>query len=314
MHLELEDLLVCPSCHGGLTCALTEIRCKMCAHSFAVVDGIPVLLSDHHAAEHDELEHQPTGAHKCQQAVYFDREEAAEFEITRPRGTPALYSWLIDEKFRRSVAGLTSLLPGASALIVCGGSGMDTEFLARASARVIVSDISIGAIRRARERARRFGFAMSSIVADVEQLPFVDRAVEIVYVHDGLHHLSRPLLGLSEMARVAARAISVNEPARAAITAAAVRLGLSSNHEISGNRVARMSTEEIAAELRNRGFQVVRSERYGMYYRHEPGAVFRAMSSRGVFPIIKTGYRLLNGIAGRLGNKLTVQAVRQPTN
>ncbi len=307
---ELQELAVCPSCHGGLTHSPTGIRCETCARTFALVDGIPILLIDPDTAGHDELEHLHSSRQKRQQASYFDREEAAEFEIMRPHGSPALYDWLIQEKFRRSIAGLTSSLPGGTALIVCGGSGMDAEFLARAGARVIVSDIAIGAIQRARERSRRFGFPVTPIVADVERLPFADGTVDLVYVHDGLHHLDQPLVGLAEMARVAARAISVNEPARAAITAAAVRLGLSSNQEISGNRVARMSREEIAAALRCHGFRIVHSERYGMYYRHEPGALFRAMSSRAVFPIVKTGYQLLNGVAGHLGNKLTVQAVR----
>jgi ubiquinone/menaquinone biosynthesis C-methylase UbiE/uncharacterized protein YbaR (Trm112 family) len=302
--------LVCPSCRGALAWLPDEIGCQSCLSTFPIVDGIPVLLRDQRAAHHDELEHLHGPNHKQTQAAYFDRNLAAEFEITRPHGTPALYSWLIQEKFRRSIAGLTSIVPGATALCICGGSGMDAEFLAGAGAHVIVADISIGAVRRARERAHRYGFEITPVVADIEQLPFADRGVDLVYVHDGLHHLENPLTGMREMARVAGRAVSINEPARAAITAIAVRLGLSSDRETSGNRVARVTAEEIRTELCAQGFQIVHRQRYGMYYRHEAGAVFRFLSRPPVFAATTVGYRIANQLAGQLGNKLTVQAIR----
>jgi SAM-dependent methyltransferase len=187
---------------------------------------------------------------------------------------------------------------------------MDAEFLARSGAQVIVSDISIGAMQRARERARRYGLAITPIVADVERLPFRDRSVDLVYVHDGLHHLATPFAGLAEMARVAGFAVSVNEPARAAVTALAIRLGLALEREPAGNRVARLRPQEVTAELGRRGFRIVHAERYGMYYPHTPGRLFRALSSRSVFPIVCAGTRSVSRLAGGLGNKLTIQAVR----
>jgi ubiquinone/menaquinone biosynthesis C-methylase UbiE len=44
-------------------------------------------------------------------------------------------------------------------------------------------------------------------VADAERLPFPDRSIDVVYVHDGLHHLARPEAGLAEMTRVARLAV-----------------------------------------------------------------------------------------------------------
>ena len=96
------------------------------------------------------------------------------------------------EKFRRSVKGVEDRLPGATLLTVCGGSGMDAEFLAQQGAVVIASDLSLGAAQRAVERGRRAGLPIEAVVADAEHLPFADRSVDIVYVHDGLHHLSDP--------------------------------------------------------------------------------------------------------------------------
>ncbi len=308
---DLRSLLVCPACRGTLAWSPDEARCEACGLTYPIVDDIPVLLVDQSAAEHDELDHLHGHEHKHQQAAFFDRDEAAEFEIVRPHGTAALYRWLLREKFRRSVRGLRPLPKGGTALTVCGGSGMDAEFLARSGMHVIASDISIGAARRARERARRYGLAITPIVADVERLPFADESIEMVYVHDGLHHLERPADGVSEMARVASRAVSVTEPARAAVTALAVRFGLALAREEAGNRVARLTPRELAEGLRAAGFQPVHQERYAMYYRHEPGRLFVALSQPVLFPPARAGWRVANWLVGRWGNKVTVQAVRE---
>jgi ubiquinone/menaquinone biosynthesis C-methylase UbiE/uncharacterized protein YbaR (Trm112 family) len=293
---DIRDILACAVCRESLSWSGEQAQCRGCRAIYPIVDGIPVLAPDR-------------DAHKDEQARFFDAAEA-EFEITRPHGTPRLYRWLIDEKFRRSVSGLDHLLPGATALSVCGGSGMEAEFLARCGAQVMLADISAGAASRARERASRFAFELTPVVADVERLPFRDRSVDLVFVHDGLHHLARPTDGLAEMARVAAHAVSINEPARAAVTQVAVRLGVSDVAEDAGNRIERVDPSELARVLENHGFRIVQTRRYGMFYRHEPGPAMRLFSSRTLFPLATGAVRGFNAVAGQFGNKLTIQAVR----
>jgi ubiquinone/menaquinone biosynthesis C-methylase UbiE len=272
--------------------------CPSCGADYASLDGIPVLVP------------RTIGdAHKSQQAQFFDGADH-EYEITRPHGTPALYQWLIEEKFRRSITMLQGMLHGASVLTVCGGSGMDAELLARAGAQVVCTDLSPGATRRARERSHRYDVAISPIVADIECLPFADRSFDIVYVHDGLHHLDAPIRGLREMLRVARFAISVNEPAHAAITRIAVKVGAADEEEEAGNAIRRLRPHLVIAEIQRAGFKVLRAERYGMYYRHEAGAVFRVLSRPAILPFVEAGLRGFNRIGGRVGNKLTVQAAR----
>jgi hypothetical protein len=118
------------------------------------------------------------------------------------------------------------------------------------------------------------------------------------------------MVGLREMARVARRAISVNEPARANATRMAVRVRLSVEREEAGNRVARMSVPEIEDVLRQARFEIVRAERYAMLYRHEPGTPTRLLSRPGVSALARGGWRAGNAAIGRFGNKLTVQALR----
>jgi uncharacterized protein YbaR (Trm112 family) len=202
----MEDLqrflghLACPACHGDLLDEGHRLTCLSCAHTYPIDDGVPIFV-DPELVDHDELDHlaghggpgdvSPRQRHKAEQATYSDRRSMAEFEIERPAGTARLYRFLLLEKFRRAVRPLGRRLDGWTALAVCGGSGMDAEFLARAGASVISSDISIGAARRTQERARRHGIAIVSIVADVEHLPFHDRSIDLVYVQDGPRRASR---------------------------------------------------------------------------------------------------------------------------
>jgi ubiquinone/menaquinone biosynthesis C-methylase UbiE/uncharacterized protein YbaR (Trm112 family) len=304
---DLIALLACPACGGALSArgASGDLECEACGARYPVDAGIPILL----ASARDRAG-APASSHKQTQVAFFDAAPADDFGVTRPRGAPALHGWLLCEKLRRSVLGIEDLLPGSTALTVCGGSGLDAEFLARAGARVVLTDISLGVLRQAAERARRFGLDVEIVVADAENLPFRDDSVDIAYVHDGLHHLERPALALAEMARVSRRAVSVSEPASALATSAAVRLGLAEHREEAGNVVRRLTLTEIVSELATHGFEPLAPHRYAMYYRHWPGRPVRLLSRRGLLAPATRGFLLANRLGGRFGNKLAVQAIR----
>jgi ubiquinone/menaquinone biosynthesis C-methylase UbiE len=300
VNTSMRDVLVCPACRGSLAWTDETASCLRCRVDYPVEDGIPVLL-----ANNDE--------HMEQQASFFNS-APGEFEIARPHGAPRLYRWLIEEKFRRSLSSLDGLIAGATALTVCGGSGMDAEFLALRGASVYLADISLGAATRARARAKQRNFELFPLVADAAALPFPDRSVDLTYVHDGLHHLERPAAGLRETARVARRAISVNEPARAALTTLAVYVGLSELEEDAGNRIERLDPKWVTQELAQAGFEPLLTQRYGMVYRHEPGSISRVLSRPPLFQATTSVIRSFNGLAGGVGNKFTVQAVRPSAN
>jgi SAM-dependent methyltransferase len=302
---ELLDLLACPLCHRALEAPAADpplLVCAACGSRYPLHLDIPLLVPPLAGEE---------SAHKRHQIEFFDQPSVDDFGVTRPRGAPELYGWLLREKFRRSVLGLEDILPGATVLTVCGGSGIDAEFLVGAGARVIVSDISVGVLLQARERARRFGLHLWLVAADVEALPFRDGSVDVAYVHDGLHHVEEPAVALAEMARVARRAVSVTEPARALATASAVQLGLAEDEEEAGNPVRRLTLHEVVAELDGLGFRALRPHRYAMYYRHWPGRGVRVLSKPMLLPLATAAFRAVNRVVGRFGNKLTVQAVRR---
>ena len=314
----LLDVLACPvdpqhplllrETWEGKPCQEGTLWCDACELTFPIRGGIPILLPPGVDSSHgcDQLDH--THEHKRQQANYFDHEVAVEFEIVRPDGAPLAYRWLMGEKFRRSTELLPSLR-GATVVDACCGSGMNAEFLAREGAKVIALDISEGCAIRAQERARRRGLSYLVVVGDVEHLPVRTGSVDVTYVHDGLHHLTEPMLGVRELARVARGAVSINEPAHALGTQIAVHLGISTNRETAGNRVARLCAEDVCKELRSAGFEPQR-RRYLMYYKHEPGRVMRLLSRPGVHHLYRRMVGLSNFAIGRWGNKLQVTAVR----
>jgi len=305
---DLLALLTCPACLEGDLLGLDRrepertLACSGCGAEYPVRGGIPILLSPglDPGAAHDELDH--AAGHKRRQAGWFDRAVAEEFETIRPHGTPRAHRWLLTSKLGRGLRRLPPLR-GATVVDACCGSGMEAEFLARRGARVVAIDISEGAARRARVRAERFGLDYLTVVGDVERLPVRTRAADISYVHDGLHHLADPMVGIRELARVAQRALSVNEPTDAVMTQAAVLLGLSANRENAGNAVRRLRPSVVRRELEAAGFQVS-VDRYLMYYRHEPGAVMRLLSGPWVFPLYRRLVAIADFAIGRFGNKL----------
>ena len=104
----------------------------------------------------------------------------------------------------------TGLLPEQwTALVVCGGVGGEGTYLAnRGCQSVVVSDFSAHALEICARRDPR----LRTLQLNAEALDLPDNTFDIVLVQDGLHELRRPVLGLTEMLRVARRAVAVIEP------------------------------------------------------------------------------------------------------
>lgn len=292
--------LTCPDCRSTLNSTSVAFLCSQCGRRYAITDGVPIVSL-------------ATGdAEKRQQVSFYDTHADDLHETRRPWDRPSFHAWLLTEKFRLATAPLRGgVEEPSSALVVCGGSGLDAEFLSRFVPDVVTSDISLGASRRALERARARGTAYGVVVADAERLPFADGAADLVFVHDGLHHLANPLQAIREMARVARRAISITEPSVSAATKVAIRARIADETEEAGNVVRRLSLEEIENVVAGAGFYVVRATRYGMFYRDGRGVFTRVASQPLILPIARALVRLTMRLSAPIGNKLVLVATRR---
>jgi SAM-dependent methyltransferase len=244
------------------------------------------------------------------QMDHFDSIGVTELEINRPHGCGQVYNFLLEEKFEIVTGLLERVLEGNSVLNLCCGSGMDAEFLARSGAEVVGVDISIGALRGAKERAERYGVKYDLVVGDAERLPVQDKSFDIAFVHDGLHHLDSPELGFQEMVRTSSGAILITEPAKAFATEIGIKLGLADSVEESGSRVYRFSELELLRLCAEAGLKVPKIRRYAMYYRQDPLKVFRIFERDWAFTTFVFLYRFVNLILGRMGNKIALVAER----
>lgn len=247
---------------------------------------------------------------KEQQVSYFREHVNPEFEIERPRGTGRLYSYLMRYKFDTALEAVPFRVHDQCVLNVCCGSGMDIEFMAHTGARVIGLDLSKDAVRRTRERAARYGFAVQLVVGDAENLPFRNDAVALGFVHDGLHHLPEPHRALRELVRVSRRGIVLTEPANAAVTRLAVKLGVSEEYEEAGNYVYRLSKPELVSLFHSLGVRALTIRRYLMYYHHEPKWYYRLFDYTVPFRLFQVLFWLVNAVVSRWGNKLMCLALK----
>jgi ubiquinone/menaquinone biosynthesis C-methylase UbiE len=125
-----------------------------------------------------------------------------------------LIRYLRDRRLHRALKELAKRgrldVANQSVLLVCGGVGGEGTFLANQGfVDVTVSDLS----EKAMELCRRFDGRLKTRVLNAEEMSEVeDGSYDLVVVQDGLHHLPRPMLGFTEMLRVARTAVVVIEP------------------------------------------------------------------------------------------------------
>jgi len=112
-----------------------------------------------------------------------------------------LQSFGLHRRWKRRVADLAAVTPGARALDLCCGTGDLALALARRGARVTGLDFSAPMLAVARRR--QGGRDIEFIQGDALQIPFPDASFDIVTMGYGLRNLASWEAGLAEMRRVA---------------------------------------------------------------------------------------------------------------
>jgi SAM-dependent methyltransferase len=193
-----------------------------------------------------------------------------------------------------------------TALVVCGGVGGEGHFLLQHGfAEVTVSDISEQALRCCEQWVP----GVATLQADAEALPLQDESFDVVLVQDGLHHLPRPTQGLTEMLRVARKAVVVLEPHDGAVGR---MLGTQwEKHGDAVNYVFRWDNHMLASVARS--FTLIQDLTIvcQRLWDHS-GVMYRALSrlpSRAQTPAARAFYGLLAPV-GFLGNNMVAVIVK----
>ena len=125
----------------------------------------------------------------------------------------SLARYLLDRRLKIGVEHLMKVANSSPSswdvLVVCGGVGGEGTVLADMGFKsVTVSDFSENALRVCNERDTR----LDTRVLNAENLDLAKESFDLIVVQDGLHHLSRPVLGFTEIIRVARKGAIVIEP------------------------------------------------------------------------------------------------------
>lgn len=115
--------------------------------------------------------------------------------------TRYIVEWRIKAALRRIAEAANGLVSyDIEILLMCAGEGMEGSTLCDMGYRnVTVSDISEVAVAEALKRDKR----LRGIALNAEHSAQPDRSFDLVIVQDGLHHLQNPVLGFTEMLRIA---------------------------------------------------------------------------------------------------------------
>jgi len=127
-------------------------------------------------------------------------------------------------------------------LIAGCGKGTDLHYLKKFyKPKIYVTDIGENAVVGT---VASFENIHGSI-GDVERLHFKDNIFDYSFIAASLHHLSKPMLGLYELLRVAKYGVIVIEPNDSILTRIATSLGFAHEIEKFGNYVFRFSKKDV---------------------------------------------------------------------
>jgi uncharacterized protein YbaR (Trm112 family) len=219
--------LICPACHGPLEWS-SAATCSGCGASYAIEDGIPLLIAG--GSEAADLWEQ---AESSLSRALRENPELERALLDPPPGelAPAdafLRALVLEERgddgevdaaFARlysaeTLACMTSQIdslcvrvleePGLVADLASGRGVLLAQLQRAVAGTLVATDIS----PRVQRRARRRG--IEAVACDVRRLPFADGSVACLTTFLGLNNVERPGELLAELRRVARRLLAVH--------------------------------------------------------------------------------------------------------
>jgi SAM-dependent methyltransferase len=236
-------------------------------------------------------------------AFYADPAMASQFDAARFGGPIGA---LLAETQAHVLAEFAQITPGMTALDVGTGTGRAALTLAAGGARVTAVDASREMLRVARERALLQRLPVVFTPADAHALPFHDGAFDVAVSLRVLMHTPDWRQCVSELCRVASRAVIIDYPALgsvAALQSASRRIAAFWGARVEAYRV--FSDRVVRAELARHGFVVRQSHRQFVL----PIALHKGIGSRRLTESVEAGLRTV-GLLNLVGSPVTVLAER----
>jgi SAM-dependent methyltransferase len=179
-------LLACPGCGRALAALGSSVRCRGCARSFPVADGIPDLrvpVDARGSAVRDFYSLAPFPG-------YPPRDS---YPALRARAGRSTFARLLDE----------AIAPDATVLEMGCGTGQMTLFLATGERLVVGADLSRASLLLAAEAAQRFGVERARFVEmDLRAPALRPGTFDVVYCSGVLHHTPEPEASFRAVARL----------------------------------------------------------------------------------------------------------------
>jgi SAM-dependent methyltransferase/uncharacterized protein YbaR (Trm112 family) len=191
----LLDKIVCPRDKQALRFEAGKLRCPD-EHSYAVIEGVPILLVADARQTHSE------GLRSLQVAETGDTSCIGDLETVPGQIDAFVQDWIAatnGNMYRHLIGKLEEYpiprlrLPpgnGASFLEIGCSWGRWCVAAARAGYRPIGIDPSLKGVRAAQRVARQLGISAVYVVADGRYLPFRDGTFQRVFSYSVLQHLS----------------------------------------------------------------------------------------------------------------------------
>lgn len=159
-----EKNLACPKCRNKLAVSLQTARCRQCRQNFQKIDGIWQLL------------YIPKNQSRIALAAY-DRMHREDF------GGPDDGSYEI----------LAAIARGNKTLDIACGEGL----IEKLSPETVGLEFSLNALKKARKNGAKY-----LVLADAQNLPFLDNSFDIAISAGSLEHFPNPQRAINEMVRV----------------------------------------------------------------------------------------------------------------
>ena len=235
-----------------------------------------------------------------------------EWHSTPDRATRFEVDRLLDRGVDRLLEVVGQPPEQLSALVTCGGVGGEATHLRRRGfINVVNSDFSAAALQISRAREPE----IETAELNAEALDLADDSYDIVVERFGLHHLGRPVLGLTEMLRVARKAVLFAEPHAGLI---ARLLGQEFEQESPGSKNYVFRWDEELLEQATRSYllemplhiEVVRLAHHRIVWQK----LYKLTGGRTdlMYPMLRGFYGALTPI-NPMGNLMVGLVVKNPT-